>query len=67
VKELKDFKRITLEPGGQKTVELLITPEKLSFYNINMLYGAEPGEFDIMVGNSSRNSDLKTAKLLVNE
>lgn len=65
VKELKDFKRITLEPGEQKTVTLEITPEKLSFYDINMNYTVEPGEFDIMVGNSSRDQDLKKTTLVV--
>jgi beta-glucosidase len=63
VKELKDFKRVTLEPGEQKTVELEITPEKLSFYDINMNFGVEPGEFDIMVGNSARDQDLKKVTL----
>jgi beta-glucosidase len=65
VKELKDFKRITLEPGEQKTVELLITPEKLSFYDINKAFVVEPGDFEIMVGNSSRSEDLKTVLLTV--
>jgi len=53
VTELKDFKRITLEPGETKTVTLSITPEKLQFYNINMVRVVEPGEFEIMVGTSS--------------
>jgi beta-glucosidase len=65
VKELKDFKRVTLEPGEQKTVELLITPDKLSFYDINMNFTVEPGEFDVMVGNSSRTEDLKMVRLTV--
>ncbi|HEY9048712.1 MAG TPA: glycoside hydrolase family 3 N-terminal domain-containing protein [Ohtaekwangia sp.] len=66
VKELKDFKRVTLEPGEQKTVTFSITPEKLSFYDINMAWTIEPGEFDIMTGNSSRDQDLKHALLTVN-
>jgi beta-glucosidase len=65
VKELKDFKRVTLEPGEQKTVELEITPEKLSFYDINMKFTVEPGEFDIMIGSSSRDEDLKKVTLTV--
>jgi beta-glucosidase len=65
VKELKDFKRITLEAGERKTIELLITPEKLSFYDINKNFVVEPGEFDIMVGNSSRDEDLKHVLLSV--
>jgi beta-glucosidase len=65
VRELKDFKRVTLEPGEEKTVELLITPEKLSFYNIDMKFGVEPGEFTIMTGSSSALKDLKATALIV--
>jgi len=66
VKELKDFKRITLKPGEIKTVELKITPEKLKFYDINMDYIVESGEFTIMVGNSSADKDLQSITLTVN-
>jgi beta-glucosidase len=65
VKELKDFKRVTLNPGEEKTVELLLTPEKLSFYNIDMKFGVEPGEFTIMTGTSSADKDLKKTTLTV--
>jgi beta-glucosidase len=63
VKELKGFRRIHLRPGETRTVEFDITPEKLSFYNINMDYTVEPGAFDIMVGTSSE--DNKTVQLTV--
>lgn len=53
VKELKDFKRIALAPGESKTVTFVITPDKLSFLNLNMERVVEPGQFDIMVGTSS--------------
>ena len=53
VKELKDFKRISLKSGETKAVELVLTPEKLSFYNEEMHKVVEPGEFEIMVGSSS--------------
>jgi beta-glucosidase len=65
VKELKGFKRITLSPGQMETVTLDITPEHLSFYNIDMKYGVEPGEFEIMTGNSSRDQDLQKILLRV--
>ena len=65
VKELKGFQRITLEPGKTKTVSLDITPEHLAFYNIDMKYVVEPGEFEIMVGNSSRDQDLQKVLLRV--
>lgn len=55
VKELKGFQRITLKPGETKKVTLSITPEALQFFNRDMKRVVEPGEFDIMVGNSSDN------------
>jgi beta-glucosidase len=51
--ELKDFKRISLQPGETKTVEFTITPDKLWFYDLNMKRVVEPGTFEIMVGPSS--------------
>jgi beta-glucosidase len=53
VMELKDFKRITLAPGESKRVAFTITPDKLSFLDLNMNRVVEPGWFDIMVGASS--------------
>jgi beta-glucosidase len=44
---------------------LLITPEKLSFYDIKKNFVVEAGEFDVMVGNSSRTEDLKKVVLTV--
>jgi beta-glucosidase len=65
VKELKDFARITLDPGETRTVELEITPEKLAFYDIHMDYVVEPGNFTVMVGNSSADKDLMNLSLKV--
>jgi beta-glucosidase len=65
VKELKGFQRISLEPGQKETVSLEITPEHLAFYDIDMRYVVEPGEFEIMVGNSSRDEDLQKVVLHV--
>jgi beta-glucosidase len=65
VKELKGFARISLKPGESTTVSIDITPEKLSFYDINMKRVVEPGEFDIMVGSSSRDKDLQSVLLTV--
>ncbi len=58
VKELRGFKKIYLEPGQSITVALDILPEHLAFTNIDMEYGVENGDFEIMVGNSSRDQDL---------
>jgi len=63
VMELKDFKRISLAPGESKTVAFVITPDKLSFLDLNMNRIVEPGWFDIMVGTSS--VKYQTAKLEV--
>jgi beta-glucosidase len=65
VKELKGFKRIKLMPGQTETVSIAIEPGHLAFYNIDMKYVVEPGEFEIMVGNSSRDQDLKKINLRV--
>jgi len=63
IMELKDFKRISLGPGESKTVEFVITPDKLSFLDLNMKSVVEPGWFDVMVGTSS--VKYETAKLEV--
>jgi beta-glucosidase len=65
VKELRGFKRISLDPKETKTVTLEITPEELAFHNLDMKYVVEPGEFEIMVGNSSRDEDLLRTTLVV--
>jgi beta-glucosidase len=65
VKELKGFKKLFLKAGEKQTVELEITPESLVFYNIDMKYVVEPGDFEIMVGTSSRDVDLHKVILQV--
>ena len=59
VKELKHFERISLAPGESRTVNFRITPEALKFYNYNLDFVAEPGEFRVMAGpDSERLSEL---------
>jgi beta-glucosidase len=53
VKELKGFRRITLQPGEKQTVEFVLTPEALSYLDEHMRCVVEPGLFDILVGSSS--------------
>ena len=65
VKELKEFKKISLKPGESQTIAFTISPEQLSFTNIDMKYTVEPGDFEIMVGSSSRDSDLEKLTLTV--
>ncbi len=60
VKELKGFQKVRSKPGESKTVSTSKSrPSSLAFYDINMKYVVEPGEFEIMVGNSSRDADLQ--------
>ena len=53
VKELKGFQRITLGPGEKRRLQFMLGPEQLGFYNREMRFIVEPGEFKVMVGNSS--------------
>ena len=55
VKELKGFERITLEAGQTKTAKFKVDPSRMSFWDYNMKYTQEAGEFDIMVGTNSEN------------
>lgn len=61
IKELKGFEKIFLKSGESKTVSFKITPELLRFYDYDLNYVAESGEFDIMIGGDSHT--LKTARL----
>lgn len=54
VKELKGFQKIELKAGESKTVSFTITPADLKFYNYDLKYDWEPGEFQIMIGGNSR-------------
>lgn len=65
VKELKGFERVHLKPGETRQVALSIDPESLACCDIDFNFTVEPGEFEIMVGNSSRSEDLKTTVLTV--
>jgi beta-glucosidase len=65
IKELKGFRKVQLEPGESRTVTFNITPAELSFFDVNMKYVVEPGDFEIMVGSSSRDADLTKLVLQV--
>jgi len=65
IRELKGFRKISLAPGETRRVELEITPESLAFYDINMKFVVEPGEFEVLVGTSSRDRDLQQLLLTV--
>jgi len=59
IKELKGFQKIMLKVGESKTVTFDITPESLKFYNSDLKYDWESGDFEIKIGGNS--NDLKTA------
>jgi beta-glucosidase len=61
VKELKGFQKVFLKPGESKAVSFDITTEQLKFYNSDLKYDWEPGEFEIMIGTNS--SEVKTGKV----
>ncbi len=63
VKELKGFQRVTLQPGQKRRVEFVLDREHLGFWNREMRYVVEPGEFRVMVGSSS--ADVIEAKFEV--
>ena len=65
VKELKGFKKILLAPGQSETVNFAITADMLAYYDLAMNYVVEPGNFTLMLGSSSRTSDLKSVQLEV--
>ena len=61
VKELKGFQKIELKTGESKTVSFTITPDDLKFYNNDLKYDWEPGEFEIMIGGNSK--DVKSTRI----
>lgn len=61
LKELKGFQKVELKPGESKVVTFTITPEHLKFYNYDLKYDWEPGEFQIMIGTNSK--DVKTGSV----
>ena len=61
VKELKGFQKIFLKKGETKTVSFNITPEDLKFYDDELNFDWEAGEFDIMIGTNS--TDVKSKRI----
>ena len=60
-KELKGFQKVFLKAGETKVIEFNVTIEMLKFWNADLKFVAEPGEFNVLVGGNSR--DLKAASL----
>jgi len=65
VKELKAFRRVSLQPGASTTVEFTLAKDAFAYWNEEMKYMIEPGEFNIMTGPNS--VDLKSATLTIGD
>lgn len=63
VKELKRFAKVELQPGESRRVEFTLSAEDLKYYNHELEYVCEPGDFEIMVGPDSK--QVQTLKLTV--
>ncbi|UMQ42511.1 glycoside hydrolase family 3 C-terminal domain-containing protein [Chryseobacterium sp. Y16C] len=59
VKELKGFQKVFIKKGENKTLNFTLTPENLKFYDDELNYDWEGGEFDIMIGTDSQNVQTK--------
>ena len=65
VKELKAYRRVSLKPGESKEILFELNKSAFAYYDSDMNYIVEAGDFDILVGNSSRDEDLKNTKFNV--
>ncbi len=64
VKELKGFQKINLKPGESKEVTFTLSAEDLKFYNAQLQYVAESGDFKLFIGSNSRDVKAADFKLL---
>jgi beta-glucosidase len=65
VKELKGFRRVTLQPGERRTLTFRLTPAELGFYDDSMRFVVEPGTFKVMAGRSSADPETLEASFEV--
>ncbi len=61
--ELKDWQKVTLQPGEEKTVTFTVNEDLLRFWRKDMTFGSEPGEFVLFIGQNS--VDLKSAEFIL--
>ena len=64
VKSLKNFEKVMLKAGEQKVVQFTLSEDDLKFYNADLKYVAEPGEFDVQIGLDSQNVQQNSFQLL---
>ena len=67
VKELKAYQRVSLKPGESKEIVFELNKSAFAYYDSEMNYIVEAGDFDILVGNSSRDEDLKNTSFNVDK
>lgn len=60
MKKLKDFQKVALKPGESKTITFKINNDKLSFYNQQLQWASEPGNFKLMIGSASDDIRLQS-------
>ncbi len=64
VKELKNYQKIKLQPGESKEVSFNVTTKDLKFYNDQLVYDWEPGQFIVQIGTNSSSTHSATVQWL---
>jgi beta-glucosidase len=64
VKELKGFERVTLLPNEKRRITFTLKPDSLGFYNSQLKFVVEPGEFKVMVGSNSEDVMVKSLQVV---
>ena len=64
VKQLRGFQKIFLKKGESKELKFVLTNNDLKFYDINMKYTSEPGDFKVFIGPNSRDVQEANFKLI---
>jgi len=62
--QLRGFQKVFLKAGESRDVTLTISLEDLKFFDSNLLWQAEPGEFKVFTGSNSRELQSNTFRLL---
>nr|BFD40133.1 beta-glucosidase BglX [Pseudomonas sp. FFPRI_1] len=64
IKELKNFQKVMLKAGEEKAIHFTISEDDLKFYNAQLKYAAEPGEFNVQIGLDSQDVKQQSFELL---
>ncbi|KAF0863348.1 beta-glucosidase BglX [Pseudomonas sp. LD120] len=64
IKELKNFQKIMLKAGEERSIHFTITEDDLKFYNAQLKYAAEPGDFNVQIGLDSQDVKQQSFELL---